>query len=204
MPDITLDGAPCAAALNGAVAWGPLLAAIDETLGGQRIVTDVRFDGIDEPAFRDPLILDRPLAGIAVIEVETGTPAMLVERILGEAASSLEGLCLGAAHVGELARGHDAQQAARGMVELAEGVSALVGIVGAAALALQVDLDELRCEDRPAFVLVAELTRLIEQLIAAQAGGDWITIADVLQYDVEPTLREWRPLFASLVGAPAA
>jgi hypothetical protein len=205
MPNITLDGVPWVAGGDDADTWGGLLTTIDEALtGARRIVTDVRFDGIDEPAFRDPLVVGRSLEELAAVEVVSGTPAMLVERILGEAAASLDGLCLGAAHVADLARAHESQQAARGLLELAEGLSALVGIAGAAALALQVDLNELRCHDRPATALVGELTRLIDQLIAAQGGGDWITVADVLQYDVEPTLRAWRPLFSSLLAAPAA
>jgi hypothetical protein len=205
MPNITLDGERYTGGGSGAATWAGLLAGIDATLNpARRIVTDVRFDGIDEAAFRDPVVLDRPLGDLAMVEVVSGTPAMLVERILAEAAASLDGLCRGAAQVGELARAHDSQMAARGLVELAEGLSALVGIVGAAALALEVDLGQLRCDDRPASVLLGELTRLIDQVISAQADGDWIAVADVLQYDLEPTLRGWRPLFTSLLQAPAA
>jgi hypothetical protein len=205
MPNITLDGEGYVGHGDHAGTWADLLAVIDVTLTPKgRIVTDVRFDGIDEAAFRDPLVLGRPLGDLATVEVMTGTPAMLIERILGEAAASIEELCRGAAEVGELARAHDGQLAARGLIELAEGLSSLVGIVGAAALALQVDLEDVRCDDRPASVLLGELTRLVDQVITAQAGGDWITVADVLQYDLEPTLRGWQPLFTSLLDAPAA
>ena len=31
----------------------------------------------------------------------------------------------------------------------------------------------------------------MDSLLTAQQSQDWITVADILQYDVEPALRRW-------------
>ena len=38
---------------------------------------------------------------------------------------------------------------------------------------------------------VATLASWLEALVNAQAGQDWLTVADVLEYDLEPALRAW-------------
>jgi hypothetical protein len=198
MPRILLDGSELAVA-PGVSTWGALLHEIDEQLAGSgRIVTDVRFDGLDEPAFREPGTLDRLLAEVVVLEVISGTPAGLMDRCLEEALAAIPPLCAAALAVGEGYREHHLAPANMGLVELADGLSSLVGIVGAAGLAFQVDLRHLRCGDQVAATLVAELGSYLESLVMAQEAGDWITVADVLQFDVEPALKRLTPVLESL------
>jgi hypothetical protein len=52
---------------------------------------------------------------------------------------------------------------------------------------------------------VSELGKHLEQLVLAQEQGDWITVADVLQYDIGPSLTRLAPVLESLrQGQPAA
>jgi hypothetical protein len=188
------------------VTWGALLRLVDDRVARQgRIVTDVRFDGVDEPAFREPGTLDRPLAGLAIVEVTSGTPHELMDRCLGEAIAAIPPLSAAAVSVGTRYRGHDTASANAGLLELADGLTSLIGIVGAAGLAFQVDLRNLRCGDQVASTVVNELGSYLESLVAAQEVSDWITVADILQYDVEPSLKRLAPILESLrVGEPAA
>lgn len=204
MPRILLDGADFLPA-EPATTWGGLLNTLDKNVAPrERIVTDVRFDGLDEPAFREAAALERTLDPVAMVEVTSGTPAMLMERCLAEASSSIDALCGAAVEVGEAFRGHDIGEASRGLVQLAEGLATLTGIVGAAGLALHVDLASVTANGDTASSMVKELTSLIDTLIESQHVGDWITLADVLQYDVEPALRRWRPLLDAFPQARPA
>jgi hypothetical protein len=205
MPRVLLDGATLP--LTGdAETWGGLLAAVDARLAtAGRIVTDVRVDGIDDAAFREPVMLARRLDDITVLEIESGTPARLMDRCLEEAIAAIAPLAAGAQSIGEKFRGHNLTPANQGLCELSEGLSSLIGIVGAAGLAFQVDLRLLRCGDQVAATTVNELGRHLEQLVLAQEQGDWITVADVLQYDVGPSLTRLAPVLESLrQGQPAA
>lgn len=199
MPRILLNGADHMTAPEPRC-WGDLLGVIDQALQPSgTIVTDVRIDGIDEPAFRDPLLLERALADVAVLEIEAGTPASLMERTLREAAASVDSLGDAAEAIGESFRGHDLGPANNSLAQLGESLRSVVGIVGAAGLAFHVNLGQVRCGgDRTVSSMVAELTGFVDDLIAAQGIGDWITVADVLQYDVAPALRRWGPMLEEL------
>lgn len=188
MPRILLDGTDYDAGATP-LTWGALLDRLDAALAARRaIVTDVRFDGIDEPAFRERPALDRPLADLAVVEVASGTPGALMDRCLAEALASLHPLAAAATMVGEQFRGHDIQTACEGLVQLVDGMASLVGILSAASATLGLDLQQLRCGEVPASARLVELASFLEALVSAQEAEDWITVADVLQYDVEPAL----------------
>jgi hypothetical protein len=205
MPRILLDGSDFK--LSAApLTWGHVLNAVDGRLAGDgRIVTDVRFDGVDEPAFREPDTLERPLESLATVEVVSGTPGGLMDRCLEEATAAIAPLCTAAVELGERYRDHDLRPANQGLVELADGLTSLIGIVGAAGLALHVDLRQEECREQVATTIVSELGGHLEALVTAQEASDWLTVADVLQFDIEPSLKRLRPLLASLrQGQPAA
>jgi hypothetical protein len=186
-------------------AWGDLLRLLDSDLGaGGRIVTDVRFDGVDEPAFREGATLERPLGACAVVEVTTGTPAGLMDRCLEEALAAIPPLAAAATRVGERFRGLDVRAANEQLSELADGLTSVIGIVGAAGLAFQVDLRNMRCGDQVAATVVNELSTYLESLVSAQETENWFAVADLLQSDVEPALRRLAPVLDSMrIGEPA-
>jgi hypothetical protein len=204
MPRLLLDGATLDLT---AETWGQALDAIDRHLAEGHIVTDVRFDGLDEAAFREPGVIQQPLAEFAVVEVTTGTPDSLMQRCLSEAADSIEPLCRAAAAIGDDFRGFDITVANAGLAELADGMSTLIAIAGAASLAAQSTGDAPRVvapPEHPIGPLAGELTGFIDALLEAQQAQDWITVADILQYDVEPALRRWAPVFQAVSAEPAA
>lgn len=193
--------------LNGAehelqpITWGALLDELDRQLRGRgHIVTDVRFDGLDEPAFREPQVLEQSLGEVATVEVASGTPESLVQRCLEEAAASIEPLCLAATVIADGFRGFDVNRANAGLLELADGMSTLVAIAGAAGLAAKGGPPG--AAPHPIGPLAVELTGHIDAMIQAQQMYDWIALADILQHDVEPALRRWAPALDSIIDPP--
>ncbi len=164
MPRILLDGSELDLAA-GTPTWGAVLHDVDRRLAeAGRIVTDVRFDGLDEPAFREPGTLARPLRELAILEVLSGTPRGLMERCLEEAVAAISPLCAAALAVGEGFRSQKIAPANQALAELAEGLSSLIGVVGAAELAFQVDLQHLRGGGHSAAAVVGELGSHLEAL----------------------------------------
>jgi hypothetical protein len=198
MTTIVVDGA--ARAFDPAVqTWGDLLDTLDrELLASGRIVTGARLDGVEVPAFRELGEMERSLSAIRSVEVEAGTPASLLERCLGEAAQSVTALCTATLRVGDAFRSHDLATANAGLVELAEGLKVLLTIVGAAGLALRVDLQQFSTDGVPVGARLSELAGYVEQAVNAQQAEDWLTVADILQYDIEPSLRQWRAVLDEL------
>ena len=184
--------------------WGDLLAAVDRDLEGTGlIVTDTRFDGVDEPTFRSPALLQRSLEDLEEISVEAAEPMTLVNRSLDEAAVALDALREAAGRVGASFRGHDTDAANRDLTLLTEGLNMLMSTFGTLGQVLDVDLQSLSCDGQPFATRVETVGAALESLIAAHQTQDWVTVADVLEYDIEPGLSQWQLVVDALrtVGA---
>ena len=41
------------------------------------------------------------------------------------------------------------------------------------------------------YQVVHELVGVLDALLSAQASEDWVTVADILEYDLEPAIHRW-------------
>ncbi len=179
--------------------WGELLSALDQRLGAQgHVVTAARFDGVDQPSFRDPVITAREVTAVERIEIDSTTPMSLVTSCLGDASGAIERLCESAVTLADLFRGHDLAAANRGLAELGENVRALVQLIDALRGPLGIDVDRLLWDGRPVPEHLSELGSLVQSIITAQESKDWLTVADIVEYDVEPALRRWHAILLAL------
>ena len=185
--------------------WGALLDALDAQLTTtSQIVTAVRFDGLEEPAFRDPAVTARSLSEVGVVEIATGTSTDLITRSLGEASAAFTSLRADMARAGEAFRRYDVAVANTALVPLAGGLQTLLLIVQAVGLALRVDLTELQSQGQTASAMIDELSGFVDSLLAAQRSEDWIGVADVIEYDLEPALRRWQVMLDTLAAMAAS
>lgn len=189
--DVALD--------SGAKTWGELLARVDaQCHASGHVVTAARLDGVDEPSFRDAALIGRALDGVAVIEIETDSPAALLAGAIREASGGLDRLCKHAIDVGQRFRGRDLAPAQEGLLALVQGLQVLTSLIATIGAVLQTDLASLLWQGKPVSSMLDELGVHLEALIAAQQRQDWLTVADIVEYDVEPALRACGPLFDAL------
>jgi len=189
----------------GAKTWGDLLQALDDTSHqAGRVVTAARLDGVDEPSFRDAVVCARVLDELAVVEVETETPTVLLADTVREALAGLD--CLGAfaLDVGQRFRGVDLGAAHQGLLELVQGLQVLTSLLATMGAVLKTDVGSLVGDGPSVPALLDALGGHLEQLIEAQQSQDWLTVADIVEYDIEPALQACRPVFAHMGAAPAS
>jgi hypothetical protein len=179
--------------------WGRLLDAVDEHVAPTgEIVAAVRFDGVDEPGFRDDAVLGVILGSELIVEIETLPPNDLLGNVLDEATRSLPAVAASARDLAGVLRGAQVESAARGIGQLADTIGNLVQLVVAAANARGIPLETLQTSDGPAMPLLRALDALLSPLLEAQQAGDWITVADVLEYDIAPFMPRFGPVIDSL------
>ena len=182
-----------------APSWGPLLDAVDRHVAPSgEIVAAVRFDGVDEPGFRDDAVLGLVLGSELIVEIETLPPNDLLGEVLDEASRSLPAVAASACALAAVLRGAQVDAAARGIGQLAESIGNLVQLIAAAAAARGVALDTLQTCDGPAMPLLRGLDAQLTPLLDAQRAGDWITVADILEYDVAPLMPRFDAVIDSL------
>jgi hypothetical protein len=188
MSHVILNGAPYTA--NPALgSWGDLLDEVDREIAASgTIVGSVRFDGVDEPGFREPAILIRPLETDLIVEIDTEAPGALLGRVLDEAAASLPALERSTLVIAEGFRAADVTPASQGLVQLAESLMNLVALVAAASAAAGIPVATLAVNGEPVGTALANLDTALGPMLEAQAARDYITVADCLEFDVAPAI----------------
>jgi hypothetical protein len=184
---------------SGLVTWGDLLGHLDRTLSESgEVVTGARFDGVEQPAFRDPSQAPTLLSTLALVEVQACSPAELLGRTLAEARAAMPELRAVCRTLADQFRGHDVQRANQGLLEFSESVAALVAIFQTVSQALHASLESVTLGTRDGRSVLVDLGRHLSALVSAQEILDWLTVADVLEYDIEPVMGELGELLAAL------
>jgi hypothetical protein len=203
MPTVFLNGQPLTG--SEAATWGALLDVVDaRTAPTGEIVAGVRFDGVDEPGFREEAVLVRCLGSDTIVEIETQTPQALLGGVLEEASSSLGAIEQACRDLAGGFRGIDVEGPARGLGQLAESLMNLVTLVSAAAEAAHVKLDELSVDGQPVAPTIKAIDTALEPLLEASRERDWVTVADILEHDLAPALPRLAPVIAALHEAIAS
>jgi|WetSurMetagenome_2_1015567.scaffolds.fasta_scaffold67991_3 hypothetical protein len=186
--------------------WGDLLRGLEERCAAQgRVVTAVRFDGVEQPAFREGTLASYGLGALATIEVEAVQPEELIASTVDHTLDAIDTLSRTAERLGGQFRGFDVSSANEELGQLAQSLGNMVTIAGTVSQAIGVNLGTLTCNGEPASAMVDQLLNHADALISAQGIGDWITVADIVEYDIAPSLRHWPALFQALRAAvPAA
>jgi hypothetical protein len=191
MPMPTLDGEPLA--VKGCPeTLGDLLAAADDACARRgRIVTALRLDGAEEPAFRELHVVGRALTTIDTVDVESGTPSELALGCLAEAGHALRNLADAACELAAQLHAGDTRRAAVDLPAISHGIATVLTITGAATLGVGIDLT-LYPTDRGTLHASAERAlRDLEAIVTAQVAADWSTVADRLNPDLAESLERW-------------
>jgi hypothetical protein len=188
---VTLDGESVMSE-GGPETLGDLLAALDERCAAAgRIVTAVRLDGADEPAFREPQVVARAVSTLRVVEVESGTPAALALQCLSEAGTALHALADAARDVAGRVRAGEIKSGNADLVSIAQGMATVLTITGAASLGLGIDFGALATPQGTLSSLAERAARALDAIIAAQLTADWSAVARRLENDLAPVLHTW-------------
>lgn len=190
---------------SGLKTWGELLEELDlDCEADRRTVTEVRFDGVDQPSFRSLELARRPLSSFARIEVEMVDRTRLLRNSLGAAGNSLPVLAASACRAAASFRGHDLAGAHHQLTALIEAVRTLTILTVASATAAGTDLEHLPCGAHSGSDVLGGVGVALDSLAQWQQGRDWIAVADGLEYDLAPALLQWGVVFEAMQDRCAA
>lgn len=167
--------------------WGELLSMLDDECAGQGVVvTEVTFDGVAQPSFREPDMAGQPVDALR-IEVDTARQGDLVLSAVGDALRAIDPLRSAALTTANAYRGFDIEDGNRGMAGFARNLASLVELTGAIAAVSGLESASL-----------TDISEQVDRLVTARDAGDWVTAADVLEHDVIDVLDQWRDTLADL------
>jgi len=188
-------------AMDGLTTWGELLDTLENGAGQDRpIVTAVRFGGVDQPSFREPEVLGQSLASAGSIDVDTCEAQALVADAVQSGLNSLAALLEAAQHTADAFRSHDIADANGRLVEVVDTLQSLAHLT---ALVTGAETSTDNPPDGATTVLLTALRQKLEWLVSAAENQDWISAADVLEYDIVELVPKWQAVLVSAAGATA-
>lgn len=200
MPSVFVDEQPIQVSQTMQT-WADLLTSIDRQLDAcGRVVTDVRFDGVDEPTYREPPALVRPLSQMQQIDLLTATPMELLKACLRDAAGSVRQLRAESARTADLFRTQNVTQAHEVLAVVASELGQLMTLVRTLRGPLGVSIAQSDADAAAQIQEMGRFSALIDSLLEAQRSGDHYTIADILEYDLSPFLHAWQDRFDALAA----
>jgi hypothetical protein len=171
--------------------WGALLQALDRRLEtDRRVVTAVRFDGVDQPSFRDSALAGASLAAIARIDIDAEDGVALLRASVDAAGDSLPELVTGVRLTAAAVR-CGAPDAAAQLGALIVALQSLMTLTAAATTTAAASLGGDPAADVALARGCLRIERALSTLVTRQTVGDTAGVADALDHDLAPAVAGW-------------
>jgi hypothetical protein len=176
-----------------------LLSALDWRLSVEgRVVTVVRFEGVDQPSFREAHRAGQDLAGVRQIDVESLDVRSVLRKTVGVAEEGLTVLAGGSRRVADAFRGTNLEDANLQLIGFLGAVGHLTTLTGAIGLAGGIDLSTLTCGSSTAAKAIDRVAVTLGALVTRQQARNWPAVADGLEHELAPALAGWRDVLDAL------
>ncbi len=169
--------------------WGELLDWLEtDYLTPGQCITNVTIGDQESMSYRDSTLCGQELRALEQINIESGDFDSVVLESLGELDRELDQLTEAGAAIVRLFESRNQGQAYQALSQYLESLAVLFSIFSE-------DLGWVHDEgsdSRPA--LIASLEQALGELVSAQENGYWISVCDVLEYEIAPVLDGWKSL----------
>ena len=203
--EVELDSQPLAMDCAEIHTVGELaLQVADQLSRGGRALTRITLDG-DRISLADGEgWADRPLAGPGRLVMVSEDPKQMSARVLSESAEHLSQLGHAQLEVADSLRQGKLDRGSQVLAEWLPIWASMQEAVSKVAALLGWDLDEVRVGTDTAQAVIGQLKPLLEQVRSALAEQDFVSVADLLEYELAPLADRWAGMFTSLADDLAA
>jgi hypothetical protein len=130
------------------------------------------------------------VAEIHALEVQTGNTVQLAKELLDSLDDFTERLITELNRTVEALRAGDQQRASELYSRTLDGIQLLHHTTGMIERNLQVDTSKIIYGGRPSSEQLQKLPPVIDDLLAAQTKGDWVLLADLIEYELIPQFED--------------
>jgi len=189
--DVTIDEHPIDVP-GRIVTWGELLDWIEtDYLKAGRCIRNVYLGGTEACNYRDRFVCDQDLKSIGTVAVRSDDFNTVVHESLSELTHALDTALVEAKDIVRTFENRNEELAYNRLAQLLGSIRVFFNIFFE-------DLGWVEPEDteisRKEFSAVME--RTLVQLISAQEAHNWVSVCDVLEYEITPILEAWQKMVA--------
>ena len=174
----------------GVATWGDLLDWLEtQQLKAGQCITHVYIGGSEAINYRDPLTCSQDLQSVGKIDIESGDFDTVIRESLEELDRELKMALASTGEIVRLLENRRQEEAYNRLAQLLDSIRTFFTIFS----------EDLGWNEQPDTEISrqeisAALERALSQLIAAQENGFWVSICDVLEYEITPILESWQNL----------
>ena len=173
---------------NELLTWGELLDWLEtDHLQSGQCITRVALGESEELDYRTQKLCSQGLAAVGTIDIESGDFDSVVQESLGDLGSELDRVLETGGEITRLFEAQDQAEAYRLLAQYLESLRVLFTIFSE-------DLGWVHDGEETPLSLSTRLETALIELISAQENGFWISVCDVLEYEMTPILEGWRQM----------
>lgn len=189
--EVWLDQKPLNVPLSGTTLQDILNDLINNHLGGERTLREVKVNGApyEQAAMGLPTSLFR--AQISLLEVETLDTREVALHFLSNAEGYLNAITSSSERVAEMFRTSDEREASEHYLRTLDSLQLFMQVLATTRDALSLDFTRTLADGTWPDMHLERLLALVKEMLAAQEEEDWILLADLLQYDLTDALKVW-------------
>jgi hypothetical protein len=128
-------------------------------------------------------------------------PPEEMSQFFREAAGGVTAIADELQRIGALFRSADPRPANEALTGLPVELRQFIVLVNVLDTQLRIPAAEITVDDLAPADQLARLGAWLESLVDAQINDDPLTIADILEYDLEPFLRRWQEILSARIAA---
>jgi hypothetical protein len=167
------------------VTWGDLLDWVEtQHLKSGQCITRVAFEGSEEIHYRKPNVCGQDIQGIGAIHIESGEFDTVLRESFAELQGELRSAVDSTRDIIKLFENRDEATAYTRLAQLLDSVRIFYTLFSE-------DLGWADSSEQERIQQTAVLENAIKQLITAQENRFWVSVCDVLEYELSPVLEAW-------------
>lgn len=168
--------------------WGDFLDWLEtDYLKAGQCITHVYLGGNEAMNYRDKYVCGQEIDSIGHIAVKSGDFDLVVRESLAELDRELENAAASAGRIIRLFENREEAEAYNQLAELLDAIRIFFTVFSEDLGWAEVSDAEISGPD-----FSAALERALQQLIAEQENQYWVSICDVLEYEITPILEAWK------------
>ena len=188
-------------AINGGNLEDMLVDIMSFHIPPDRVLSEVKVDGLtySEKKSQDAAFLER--RAINRLDLVTIPAAALAEVLLDSGPGHLRVLIEAASKMADEFRLNDEAEANEKFVVFLQAMQDFFSFLGQALDVLAIPMSRVNVEGLSAQERLQALTDVLTAMSQRQDEGDWILLADTIEYELMPVLNDWLVILTRVKGA---
>lgn len=203
MLDVKIDDTVETFIPAGENCFGQVFEKLSQRVSGAgKVIIEVKMNGQPLTGGRQADYYKYPIEEIESIELQTADPQVLAGDALNSTEEHLKMLLRNTLRASELFRLGDILEANESYAKLIEGIRWLLKGISALTGMMKLDPNAVSYEGQTLRHFQDELfIPIFDNMYNAQQSEDWIALADILEYELNPAFGQWENLIGSLRSA---